>query len=546
MASPLWRFEWEWSGAKGINFDIDPKWTESSSLFGGGTSRRSVEVSFVPKGLSVAAKVEAGNHPLAGSGSLYMGDTLILASRWQSVEYDVDGAPITITLSESPQDDKGFFPPIGQEIRTGLERVTQITRQQRFLRGGNYFSRGKIDRISWPVAASGSQGQDYPVVIGSPGDDSTPAVPAYEVRPLPGVRTLLVSGYKATGHVLVFGTQSVDSSRYAPAAGDRNTGQVPEIVPARYTNTVDSDRDGTNSSVSTIDHRFGLYDATDAPDASNLDYSDSAIVFTSWGHKNQIDENGDPSGSAVGMTPNAGDLLFEIASSSTSRLDMSSFGAAKTWLNRYRFDGYLDQRVNPLGLIQNQFLPLLPASLVSGKNGVGIVVWPWVDGYHSSTMHIIEGGGFARASRVSFSGEPVSAVTFSYAYDVAKGVYSKRKLGSPDSTAQARLAMQITGDAAGVIDMESKLLWDDATVSRILTDKLTHMGLPKREIRYNADPAIYGVGGPKELTVGQQIDLTDAGLRFSRKAAVISGIERSVDSLLCVVMLRDDPMRPGT
>jgi len=540
MASPLWRFEWEWNGAKGINFDIDPKWTESSSLFGGGTSRRSVEVSFIPKGLSVAAKVEAGNHPLSGSGSLYMGDILVLASRWQTVEYDVDGAPLTITLSESPQDDKGFFPPIGQEIRTGLERVTQIQRQQRFLRGGDYFAKGKIDRTSWPLANSGAIGYDYPVVIGSPGTDTVPAVPAYvAVGELGNVFKLLVSGYKARGNVLIFGTQAASTTAYTVVAGQDNTAQTPQVGPARYANRVLNDRDGNNSPVATCYHQFGLYDAGSAPSQTNIDYSDSTTLFSSWGFEQTLDEN-DVAGGGVGMTPNAGDLLFEIASSSTSRLDMSSFGAAKTWLNRYKFDGYLDQRVNPLGLIQNQFLPLLPASLVAGKNGVGIVVWPWVDGYHSSTMHIVEGGGFGRAGRVTYAGDPVSAVTLSYAYDASKGVFSKRKLGSPDSTAQARLAMQVTGDAAGVIDIESRLLWDDATVSRILTDKLTHMGLPKREIRYNADPAIYGVGGPRELSVGQQIDLTDDGLRFSRKAAVISGIERSADRLLCVVMLRDE------
>ena len=56
-------------------------------------------VSFIPRGLSVAALVEAGAHPHSGRGSLYLGERLIISSRWVEASYDIDGEPLTVVLS---------------------------------------------------------------------------------------------------------------------------------------------------------------------------------------------------------------------------------------------------------------------------------------------------------------------------------------------------------------------------------------------------------------------------------------------------------------
>jgi hypothetical protein len=507
VTAAAWRLVWEWAGSRGEATDINPQWTEVARLYDGGASRRQVEVSFRPRGLSVAALVEAGAHPHSGRGSLYLGDRLIIASRWVEASYDIDGEPLTVTLSESPDDDRGLWPPIGLESRIGWDRLSQVDRARRFSEGGAYLATGKIDATAWPSANSSAIGQGYPIVVGSPGSTTAPAVPAYGIAAAGAAVALLVSGARASGSVRVWGI-------------DNTSGATPTMVAAASTSALSADTDGYGTSVTltSINHA-----------SEGLDYSDGSVMATSWE-------------SAAGLPAGAGSLLQMIASASTARLDVGSFGGCASFLDRYRFDGYFDQRTPALGLIGAQFLPLLPASIVTGADGAGLVIWPWIDGAHHAVAHLVEGPGFARASRVTYRGEPLSSVVFSYGYDIARSAYTRRKVITPDASAHARHAMMTAGESADLVEIESRLVWDDASASRMLSDRMTQLAMPRRELSFIADAARYGSGGDRELQIGMAVDLTDTGLRLSRRAAVVSAIERSATSLRITCTLRDDAL----
>ena len=507
MTAAAWRFVWEWAGARGEATDINPQWTETARLYDGGASRRQVEVSFRPRGMSVAALVEAGAHPHSGRGSLYLGERLIIASRWVEASYDIDGEPLTVVLSESPDDDRGLWPPIGLESRIGWDRLSQVDRARRFSEGGAYLATGKIDTTAFTTANSSAIGQGYPVVVGSPGSSTAPAVPGYVTAVAGSACNILASGARASGSIRVWGNAATG-------------GTTPTMTAGSSTTTLQAGTDGYGSAVTLA----GL-----VPSSLGLDLSDGVVFATSW-----VGASGLPSG--------AGSLLQIIASASTARLDVGSFGGCASFLDRYRFDGYFDQRTPALGLIGAQFLPLLPASIVTGADGAGLVIWPWIDGEHHAVAHLVEGPGFARASRVTYRGEPLSSVVFSYGYDIARSSYSRRKTITPDASAHARHAMMTAGESADLVEIESRLVWDDASASRMLSDRVTQLAMPRRELSFIADAARYGSGGERELQIGMAVDLTDAGLRLSRRAAVVSGIERSATSLRITCTLRDDAL----
>ena len=502
-----WRFVWEWGGVRGEATDIDPQWTESARLYENGTSRRQVEVSFRPRGLSVAALVDAGVHPHAGRGSLYLGDRLVISSRWVEASYDIDGEPLTVTLSEAPSDDRGLWPPIGLEQRIGWDQVSQMDRVRRFADGGAYALSGKIDLTAWPLANSSAIGQGYPIVIGSPGSSTAPAVPGYVSSAAGAQAWLIASGARASGSVRVWGNSATSSP-------------TPTMVAASSTSTLEAATDGYGSPVTR---------AEIDPAALGLDYSDGVVFATSWT-------------GAAGLPGGAGSLLQLIATASTARLDVGSFGGCVSFLDRYRFDGYFDQRAPAFALMSAQFLPLLPAAIASGADGAGLVIWPWIDGAHHAVSHLVEGPGFARASRVTYRGEPLSSVVMSYGYDIARSSYSRRMTITPDVSAHARHAMMTAGDSGELVEIESRMIWDEASAARMLADRVTQLAMPRREVSYIADPARYGSGAARELQIGMAVDLTDDGLRFSRRAAVVSVIERSAVSLRITCTLRDDAL----
>ena len=501
MSAAAWRLVWTWAGHRGTATDVDAQWTERTELYGG-TSRRQVSVSFRPAGLSVAAVVEAGLHPAYGYGELYLGSLLVIAGPWLEVEYGVDGEPLTVTLSESADDDRGVWPPVSGVTRD-VDASVDAWDDRRS---------GRITREGWALANDAAIGAAVPVVIGSPGSSSAPAVPAYVVlRAAPSVQVAVHAG-RAAGSIRVWG---VDQS--APGAG-----VTPTPIAAAATSALASGVDAFGSQVTLAVFASGA--------SSGLDYTSGSVYATSWE-------------AAEGVPGPAGWLIQEIALASSARIDHGSISAAASYLNGYRFDGYLDDRVSPLGLIQSQIAPLLPVSLISTTDGVGLVIWPWVDGQHHGSAHVIAGPGFALASRVRYEGSPMSSLSLSFGYNALTGLYTRTATASAGTSAHARLAMGVAGAALGRDEIQSRLIWSEATAGRIVQDRMSQLALPRRRIDYVCDPAIYGVGGSRELRVGQQIDLTDAALRLSRRSAVISGVERSATSLRVTCQLRDDALR---
>jgi hypothetical protein len=67
--------------------------------------------------------------------------------------------------------------------------------------------------------------------------------------------------------------------------------------------------------------------------------------------------------------------------------------------------------------------------------------------------------------------------------------------------------------------------------------------VPRRRVRYAADPDVYGIGGDMELRPGQVISLTDDGLSMSGELCVVAEVEQTPVEMSVVLELRDDPIR---
>jgi len=511
VSSPRWRFVWSWAGVTGEATDVAPSFTQSADLYGEVDTESSVRIAFRLRGVrSVAAVVNGGIPLYTGTGDLYLGDVLVMSGRWAAEsEYGADDEPIEVVLSERWDDDGALWPPLGELPRTTAAAASD---QLAGVRPGIVSSR------TWPlkVHASGA-GAGYPLVIGKPGSSAFPGAPA-PVKADASVTAISVIAHAAptTGTVLLWGpARTVDAT-----SSDVGSGLVSASV------NLSTSTDSLGCSVSSV--------AFNATAAGLPGWSASgASYFTSW------------SGTAAGISEGAGDVLLAALGSTAARVDVGSVQACRTALNRYELAGYADDRVSAITWAQRQLRPILPMALVPGPGGLTATLWPWLDQAEDHRYDLVEGPGFARASRVTCShAGGASAIRVTYGWCPSEGLCVHERTASAVDSPRARGAASLLGSTGSVQTVETRLVWDHVTAERIASDRLAIGSVPRRTVAYLCNPGVYGSGGRLELRVGLPLLLTDTGLRLARVPAFVRRIERSGDELRVDIDLRDDVLRP--
>ena len=71
----------------------------------------------------------------------------------------------------------------------------------------------------------------------------------------------------------------------------------------------------------------------------------------------------------------AGDVLGWALEQSGYRVDWGMFAIAQPWLNAYKIDTIISARVKASDWIQQQLIPLLPVSMMTGPDGIYPLVW---------------------------------------------------------------------------------------------------------------------------------------------------------------------------
>tara|TARA_Y100001963_G_scaffold151032_1_gene233178 strand:- start:1024 stop:1890 length:867 start_codon:yes stop_codon:yes gene_type:complete len=233
--------------------------------------------------------------------------------------------------------------------------------------------------------------------------------------------------------------------------------------------------------------------------------------------------------SEKGTLRGGGDLCIYILSLSNSAVDFSSWNSIRKYLNRYKFDGVINNpEITPLEFLQKEILPLLPIGVIIGPNGLKPVLHQLSEGIDLVVVDEIEAGSaFYRNSPVTTLSDPdsiINEISISFGWDgiikgyrsSVRGTYKKKKPFPFEFEDQySQLSFSRFGRRAKAIS--SKFIYDLESATRIVRDIIRFSSFPYRLIEYSADSQ-FGF-----LELGDIIHLTDQNISIEGiKAQIVS------------------------
>jgi hypothetical protein len=229
-----------------------------------------------------------------------------------------------------------------------------------------------VSDVTWPEMprAPVDEGVTYPIVIGYPGLDPASDIPVsaapacwlsrqYAQFQMVGaaVGTISASSMLLIRTLDPTGESVTLTTTYEPYGGGGS------VIPSQ-------DQRGTLLTV--VDYRLGAYGAGAANDLGSFYYPttmDESDVFVSFasGQGGMLWRGQ--------LLRGAGDVLTWALEQSGYRVDWGMVAAAAPWLNQYKIDTIISARVKVSDWIQQQLLPLLPVSMMTGPDGIYPLVW---------------------------------------------------------------------------------------------------------------------------------------------------------------------------
>lgn len=512
-----WRLVWTWAGASGEATDIDPRWVQRAGLYSDDAGTRSVTVRVV-LGVDVPALVAAGHHPFTGYAALYAGDRVVIAGPWRSVSYETADDAVELQITETERGDRSVIPREGSVFGYATGQVYQ-DRLDRFLAPYQSFSAlaKVVLESTFFYAQRKAKGAVYPMVFGAPGSATSPGSPGLLVDTNANPRRLMIAGHRvAAATVTIWG----------PEYGVTSDTQQGNALVSQANRPVLHDLDGQGS-----EYAYVEFDSTFTVDAGQVCPYPDGTFWVSWTGGQAL-----PGG--------AGDVLLMLYAASTLRVDVAAWQGMAPILNRWTLAGYVNELVSPVEVARRAILPILPVQVVASDEGLAPVVWPWLDAAASSPVFALEEGPcFVRASRVTYGDtEPVAEVVVKYRPDTEAGDYTDAVTVSASATPYGQISAALFGALARGSTLEASWVWDQGTAQALAAARLVSRCVPRRRVRYAADPDVYGLGGAMELRPGQVVSLTDAGLSMSGARAVVDEIEQTPVEMSVVLELRDDPL----
>ena len=500
---PRWDYEYRYAGHRLTEQRVAVTWTERASVLDSTVFVSRVNIEINPP-FDFAATATNAN-PASGFGVLYRvaddGTTIaVFRGEWTDVRFGGSQDPVQITMSNSIDDDVALIPE-AYELNYGTDEVLE---KVSLWYGGSPHN-PYIDSTSWPDSvALVDLGSTYTWIFGGPGNDDAPGSPTKIVDESGGNYTIMIAGHRT--NLVSFDWWYEDAD---PAVGGKR------VRTTAFTDTdIDHVLDGRGRTVTVFDTPTG---------AISIDKDNDGGYFMSW-------TGGDaaPGG--------AGDVIRRAMRSSSQRFDVLRSGPALERLNSYQLDGYIDEQVAPLEWVSKTIMPLLPASLHSGADGIYVKLWPWIDDIEEYVHDLYEGSDFAAASLVSYGAASAGSVTLRYQWRPDKGVY----LGAVTASAKNTLfGAQASAISPRTETMETRAVWDDDTAQAIVMDRIRYGAIPSRIRRYTVDPSKYGIGGSQELRVGMPVKITDAEVSWTGLLAWVDEIERTGDAMSVQLRIRE-------
>lgn len=510
---PRWDFTYRYAGHEITQQRVSATWTERASVLSPTAFISSVNVQINPPFDFAATAANANPH--SGYGELKRVDDAgnsrtVFRGRWTSVSFGGADDPVQITIRRAASDDNSTIPETYV-----MERATiadALENWQTAISAGRPF----VSNDTWPDAtytpAIPDKGRAYTMVFGGPGDTGNPGSPGVMIDQAGGLYRIMIAGHHVERQAFKWWYPQMANGPNAGGSGTTDT--------LRTLTFTASDIEHVQDNRGRV---VAIFDLDPAAGNADLDVDRVGGYYMAW-------TGGD-------ATPGgAGDVIRRVMRWSSVPFDHHRSAAALDRLNEYQLDGYIDQPVPPLEWVTRTLMPLLPASLHSGVDGVYIKLWPWLDGGDEAAFIITTGTDFAPASLVTYSTTSASSVTLMYKWRPDVSTYVGETTASIDQSLFARIAWGLNLKSE---TLETRAVWDDATAQTIVRDRIRYGALPARTRRYLVDPSRYGIGGTHELRVGMPIKITDAEVSWSGLLAWIDEIERTADAMSVTVRIKE-------
>jgi hypothetical protein len=487
----------------------DIETTEGIDLFGDSSGQLSVPLEFLPPpGVSIAEMIARGEDLSAGRGELarwvegttYEARRVVLVGGLTDPEYGDDGEAVATTLEER------------------LAYVETLTGAPSLAVTAATWTQTRIDSL-----LDDSVGLTYPIVIGRPGyiaSGSITGSPALWVEhdiilppaPPPYIRgaVVVIAGHHVSAERVYLNNDqytgvdsgSTTSNRFRVVNAFDFSGQAVAVVLWYFSSTQTGDPfafDVSHTYVNLIDPdpQVSTGGETTSLGSVYLDptftSSEQLPLYVIW------DDEATFGGGLVrdGVTiRGAGDVLAYFLGLTTIAVDWGRLAAATPLLAAYQLDGCITERTDVWTFLQDEILPLLPVSIVSGPLGIYPVVWRW-DAKASDavlTLDVDTDASIARVGRVAYdSQDRANRLSLEYQLSYRTGNYQTSLTYGSD--ADAALDSSVTahplctwsqGRTGRVVErsLTSAWVYDDSTAYAILEWQAAAYALPTRTVTY--------------------------------------------------------------
>lgn len=430
---------------------------------------------------------------------------VIVEGRTVGPEYGAPGEPLELTVTRDPLDESGML----------LDALAVV------------------DVETWPDDHDNSpppnltrdeqhEGRQYPLVLGYPGhNDGSP--------PHGAVPGLLVSSNESSwdaSKVLI-----ADRPIQASQARVLNWG-----VRDSDTRDVLTTEDALGREVSYITFTAGTPSASTL---TQLQHGDEVWVgfsadTTYGGGIYGLD------GSSV--LRGAGDVIeWMLTRHTTMRVDTGRMRAEADALNRYLVDTYIDERIRAWEWLANELLPLVPAVIRQGQEGIYMSAVRWDATALDAVAHLsadrgdMHRSGPLRALRqpiyneieLRYRGAMNGTTWWSRVAISAEHKVRTHRIQATDDRVHGSYLCRLSQSTYGLRPktMEALWVWDNLTAGHIVADMAARYALPKRTARYVGGPALESIEPWSVVTVSdEEVHLDGAVALVQQQTLQSSGV----------------------
>jgi hypothetical protein len=412
---------------------------------------------------------------------------VVVSGKLVDPEYGAEWEPVTCSLEEMVADDQTTLPVQPITIASWLAEAVAGT----------------------SAAQAGDTGVIVPMVWGTPGATTAAGSPA----PVIGTSGSLVYLGIACHYVEAFSVDIIDS------AG------TTETFPVYYTD---------------VRSYFGVTRGMPVVAWVVLNTGTTSLVLTDplfaiWNNGAALV---DESSQAI---RGVGDLLGHVLRTSALRVDYGRVDAVRPLLNQYQTSGYIDEVVALGEYITEVLGAVFPFAMAGGQGGVYPFLWP-VYPNATSAITVLSTDldpNLERVGRISYEGsdEVATDIELRYTwnpqtegYMVARSVGGEVSVADPDRITIAQLIGPRSRYGLRRRVLETTVVHDAVTASKVLLAQAARYGQPARMVQYIA-PRRYGW-----LRRGDLIALTDIEVAASSQLCLIEGVQWTEDGALTLTL----------